>query len=83
MNDYTGYAEKPKYLGSKRHTQHLEDIIWKAIEYGMDIAQIECKNDLQANKVWDRNAVEQAFEDAKTLDEAKAKVLEYLGLGKV
>jgi hypothetical protein len=75
--------EQWKYLGSKRHTQHLEDIIWKAIEYGMDIAQQECKNDLQANKVWDRNAVEQAFEDVKTLDEAKAKVLEYLGLGKV
>ncbi len=74
--------EEWKYLSSKKRTQHLEDIIWKAIDYGMDIARDEANSDNQANKVFDRQAVDQAFDDSKTVEEAKEKVLEYLGLGK-
>lgn len=72
--------EEWKYLGSKKRTTHLEDIIWKAIDYGMEIARDEEHSNNQANKVFERQAVEQAFEDSKTLEEAQTKVLEYLGL---
>jgi viroplasmin and RNaseH domain-containing protein len=74
--------EEWKYLGSKKRTTHLEDIIWKAIEYGMDIAREETRCEIQSNKVFDKLAVMHAFEDVKTLDNAKKKVIEYLGLEK-
>jgi hypothetical protein len=74
--------EEWKYLGSKKRTTHLEDIIWKAIEYGMDIAQKGAMAEDKLNKSCDRGAVEQAFGDCKTLEEAKTKVIQYLGLEK-
>jgi len=45
-------ASEWKYLGSKHRTEHLGNIIWKAISYGMDVQrlsdsidEIQCKNE--------------------------------------
>lgn len=43
-----------KYLGSINRTKHLEDIIWKAIEYGIDVGIQEEKDCQQENKYEER-----------------------------
>lgn len=42
--------EEWKYLGSKKRTTHLEDIIWKAIEYGMEIGGKGAINEEQLDR---------------------------------
>ena len=47
-----------KYLGSKNRTTHLEDIIWKAIEYGMDIGYKQCLEEEREAEYMDQFAKE-------------------------
>lgn len=58
----------------------VEIYIEVAIEYGMQIGEEERKAAREENKYYDRLAVERAFEDSKTIEEAQEKVLVYLGL---
>jgi hypothetical protein len=60
----------------------IDAYIMNAIEYGMDISEQETRQNDKLNKSCDRIAVEQAFEDSKTIEEAHKKVVEYLCLGK-
>ena len=41
-----------KYLGSKNRSQHLEEIITLAIDYGMELGREEMKENIQQDNEW-------------------------------
>lgn len=43
-----------KYLGSKNRSQYLEEIITKAIEYGIELGRAQAKEEIQQDKKWRR-----------------------------
>lgn len=51
-----------KYMNSKNRTKHLEDIIWKAIEYGMEIGGIEANDNRQENQYYESRFIEEALQ---------------------
>lgn len=81
------YAKMDKIWRSKsKVNMSLVDLIDKyitcALEYGIEFAEKEARENEKMNKQDDRMAVENAFENCQSLEEAKNKVIEYLGLGK-
>ena len=46
--------EEWKYLGSKNRTKHLEDIIWKAIQYGREVGWVEQTELEEESKYYDQ-----------------------------
>jgi len=52
-----------KYLASKHHTECLEEIIWKAIQYGMEIGEAKQK-EYQREQAYDEEMCKE-YEESK------------------
>ena len=67
-----------KYLEPKHRTSHLEDIIWKAIEYGMEVGSEKAQEVADENRGYELHFIQEAIDNAKTPEESLAAVKKIL-----